>query len=398
MNRPRSCTSIGELAEHLLWYSDGRFSKHKYFKFIVHNMILREPLITISEQKEKIKNGDYSICKKIIYSSDTLRGPVFGVDCFWYRQEFAKSRGMVHWHGLCWRQDKQPHSLMHECIRDGLTEAECAVKLAEWAHYQFGLLAEHPAGCDDASNPWKDLWPLPEGYAPATPDEKKIPLINIHRCSDYCLRPNKFKNSEKECRMEFGTETNPGKPLRNSPDLEKDKNGCLRLELKRDHPLLVQHSRIHTRGWRANGDISLIITKNLKILLLMKLWLAKKNTTGYSCKGNKSSEAMSNLFYEMVDSSSKNATAKTFCSKYLMNTVKRDVSSIEASYEISRLPLYRCSHTFQCVSLTGFRVLENDGSVITKHTALDKYLNREIDDACSFYTFICKSYLQGGRF
>jgi hypothetical protein len=36
--------------------------------------------------------------------------PVFAVNAFWYRQEFAKSCGMVHWHGLAWRQDRQPHT------------------------------------------------------------------------------------------------------------------------------------------------------------------------------------------------------------------------------------------------------------------------------------------------
>ena len=30
-----------------------------------------------------------------------------------------------------------------------------------------------------------------------------------------------------------------------------------------------------------------------------------------------------------------------------MNTVKHDVSAVEASYEISSLPLYRCTHQFQ---------------------------------------------------
>jgi hypothetical protein len=32
-----------------------------------------------------------------------VMSPAFGVSAYWYRQEFAKSRGMVHWHGLCWR-------------------------------------------------------------------------------------------------------------------------------------------------------------------------------------------------------------------------------------------------------------------------------------------------------
>jgi hypothetical protein len=38
-----------------------------------------------------------------------LMAPVVGVDTYWYRQEFSKSRGMIHWHGLCWRSDHEPH-------------------------------------------------------------------------------------------------------------------------------------------------------------------------------------------------------------------------------------------------------------------------------------------------
>jgi hypothetical protein len=29
-----------------------------------------------------------------------------------------------------------------------------------------------------------------------------------------------------------------------------------------DHPMLVQHSRFHTQGWRANGDVSLFLSKS----------------------------------------------------------------------------------------------------------------------------------------
>ena len=44
-------------------------------------------------------------------------GPVFGIDTYWYIQEFAKSKGMIHWHGLCWRTDKEPHNLMYDAIK-----------------------------------------------------------------------------------------------------------------------------------------------------------------------------------------------------------------------------------------------------------------------------------------
>jgi hypothetical protein len=58
--------------------------------------------------------------------------------------------------------------------------------------------------------------------------------------------------------MEFGTEFSSGKELRQTPAIITDKNGSLRLEMARNHPMLVQHSRFHTQGWRANGDVSLI--------------------------------------------------------------------------------------------------------------------------------------------
>ena len=62
--------------------------------------------------------------------------------------------------------------------------------------------------------------------------------------------------------MEFGSLSSPGKELRSDPAIVRDKNRSLRLEMPRDHPLLVQHSRYHTQGWRANGDISVILSKS----------------------------------------------------------------------------------------------------------------------------------------
>ena len=54
--------------------------------------------------------------------------------------------------------------------------------------------------------------------------------------------------------------------------------------------------------------------------------------------------------------------------KLLMGTVKRDIPAVEASYELSSLPLYRSSHTFQNISVSGFRQIEKEsnGIAITK--------------------------------
>ena len=345
------------------------------------------------------------------YFSDVM-APLFGVNAYWYRQEFAKSRGMVHWHGLCWLKDGEPNNLLHEAIQSGLSEAECANKLAKWASDDFGLTATHPAGCDADGKPRKDLWPPPEGTAPV-PAEEKNPLvkllmdvcsdqesllevhllltnrIHLHRCSDYCLQePKSKRGSEKVCRMEFGTLSKPGKQIRHDPAIVKDKNGCQRLEMPRDHPTLVQHSQYHTQGWRANGDISIIVSKSdPKNPSVDELMACEKYITGYACKGNKGTGALVDLYGDLVNSNdnSDGADGKTICTKLLMETVKRDISGVEASYELSGLPLYRCSHNFQSVSLSGSRVLERSDSKVTKQTIVDKYLDRKKKDEKSLY-------------
>ncbi len=125
--------------------------------------------------------------------------------------------------------------------------------------------------------------------------------LNIHRCSDYCLR--KFPHSsEKSCRMEFGTESKPGKALRSDPAIVKDRNGSLRLELIRDYPLLVQHSQYHTQGWRANGDVSLILSKsNPANPSVKEIMATEKHITGYACKGNQPTGAVVDLLNDMVN-------------------------------------------------------------------------------------------------
>ncbi|XP_053372848.1 uncharacterized protein LOC128546392 [Mercenaria mercenaria] len=337
-------------------------------------------------------------------------GPVFGVSDYWYRQEFAKLRGMVHWHGLCWRQDRQPHNLLHAAVQEGLSDSMCAERLAKWASSEISLSAMHPAGSDSHGHPRKNLWPPPEGSAPA-PDEEKNPLVkllmdvssledyllltnrvSLHRCSDYCLRTKQSNSSSSRvCRMDFGTENNPGKHVHDHAEIVKDRNRSLRLEMPRDHPALVQNSRYHTQVWWANGDISFILSKsNPENLSVDEILATEKYITGYACKGNEPTGAMADLFNDIVNSSDEeSATGKSVCRQLLMNTVKRDVSAAEVSFELSSLPLYRCSYSFQNISLSGCRVLEKNGSTATKNTALDNYLSRDENDISSFYQFVC---------
>ena len=48
--------------------------------------------------------------------------PVFGVKHYWYRFEFAKSRGRIHFHMFAINEDKQPHRLLHAMKNGGAQE------------------------------------------------------------------------------------------------------------------------------------------------------------------------------------------------------------------------------------------------------------------------------------
>ena len=74
INRPVTCPALLDWAEHLLWYQDERFARHKVWKFVVHNMIMRkraleqsrvfvdqqlgDPLITVADLQEQLARGD----------------------------------------------------------------------------------------------------------------------------------------------------------------------------------------------------------------------------------------------------------------------------------------------------------------------------------------------------
>ena len=67
--------------------------------------------------------------------------------------------------------------------------------------------------------------------------------------------------------------------------------------MARDHPMPVQHSRFHTQVWRANGDVSLIVSKSHPESPSVEDIIAtEKYVSGYACKGNKPTGAMVDLF------------------------------------------------------------------------------------------------------
>ncbi|CAH3045930.1 unnamed protein product, partial [Porites lobata] len=76
--------------------------------------------------------------------------------------------------------------------------------------------------------------------------------------------------------MEFGSEFRPGKKVHSNPEIVEDHNGAPRLEMPRDHPRVVQHSRISY-----NPIIDYV--------------------GGYACKDSEPTGATADLFKDMVN-------------------------------------------------------------------------------------------------
>ena len=536
INRPVTCPTLHNWAEHLLWYQDGRFARHKVWKFVVHNMIMRkraleqsrffvdqqlgDPQITVPDLQGRLARGD-TFTDKLLYFGANLRGtaqywhqrrrelralvefmvnekhglpsffmtgscaefyfpplrrlleeyilqttgeevnlaedsdarfkavqenthvvvsyfdlrtqayhekalkPVFGVSDYWYRYEFAKFRGQIHWHQLSWREDRQPHQLLHEAREDGCEEEEYAARLSQWADETFAITALHPAGNDEEGQPRKDLWSPPEGTAEPISDDRDplvkmlmqiaatqeailedhlllVNRVGLHSCSDYCLRTPRHPEQglqprERVCRMEFGSEFCPGKKVHSYPEIVEDHNGAPRLEMPRDHPRVVQHSRYQLQSWRANGDVSLILSNSPPdnpstddIIAIIDY------VCGYACKDSEPTGATADLFKDMVNAvdaaDADQVTGKSMCAKMLIKIVgRRDISGPEASFELSGLALWRCGRPFTYLSMSGSRRLERDGETATRSTPLDKHLARPRDEHCSWYHFASRN-------
>jgi len=159
---------------------------------------------------------------------------------------------------------------------------------------------------------------------------------------------------------------------------------------------VIQHSSYQLQSWTANGDVSLILPNSSPDnpssddIIAIIVYVC-----GYACKESETTGATADLFKDMVNAvdtaDADQVTGKSICAKMLMKTVgRRDISEPEASFELSRLALWRCSRQFTYLSITGSRHLERDGDTATCSTPLDKCLARPQEQHRSWYQFASK--------
>ena len=101
------------------------------------------------------------------------------------------------------------------------------------------------------------------------------------------------------------------------------------------------------KGGEQMGGISIILSKTSPDILSVNGILAtEKYVTGYACKGNQSTGELVDLFNVLAHSCD-----EQFRVKLPIDTIKRDISSTESSYELLELPLFHRSHQFLTISL-----------------------------------------------
>ncbi len=108
---------LKDWAEHCLWWHDGRFARHPYWKFIVMNIIQRQQAAkqtsffvgarlgenapSVGELKERVANNDSSILRSCI----AYAGNVSGTDPYWYQKK-QELQALVKF--KAWKKDGLP--------------------------------------------------------------------------------------------------------------------------------------------------------------------------------------------------------------------------------------------------------------------------------------------------
>ena len=338
-------------------------------------------------------------------------------DDLWFRFEFAKQRGEIHFHGLMW-SDKHS-SIIEEALRPLLSDraatSEAALNLKEFLQiqgcyqgqdiYSPEFQSMHPGGGNEVITssgnmdwiPNKSKWAPPEGTYTNNSNPLSISIndcvheegammshlvdlvnrLSLHQCTtSYCLK-TKSKNSEvKFCRFHFGeydpvTKQCSGKDLHPfHPEITAGDHP--RYDGNRDHPRMIQHVPAHLFAWKANCDIQPVVDTDLHALL---------NYLGeYACKANVTSAELMRMYQVIMGASNDSASVRSIAQKLLLKTCGCiDVSASAADYINTSGPMHRSSRTFTRVGLSGYRILrdcEVQGTVTSKNK-VDKFLQEE---------------------
>jgi Helitron helicase-like domain at N-terminus len=162
-----------------------------------------------SKMLTKIIN-DYSIViqeffqKRVQLWLQEVGRPVFGIQHYWGRFEFAPGRGQIHIHLLAIRKDQTILRLCHEDLHHTDGKERRALRLAQWASDHFGLTAKVDPDFDERNiqpnnSPcairFTDVANHPQNISAIRDDQQNLmKFCQVHDCNGFCLR---MRNNRK---------------------------------------------------------------------------------------------------------------------------------------------------------------------------------------------------------
>jgi hypothetical protein len=204
---------------------------------------------------------------------DLVGKPIYGIQHYWVRYEFAPNRGQIHTHLIAISSDNDVlYDAAHHAYKMDDGEKLRAEILAQWAEGRFGLTATVSDEFDNID--------VEEGIHPCTMRfhdvshttettqhdcERLKKAVMMHNCSQFCMRETINTTKRRDCKCRAGQEQSPGKcdtpgfPLSTDPSVKRDQKGSKKLLLSRNHNRLLQVSTAMLQSWRGNCDIQVLI-------------------------------------------------------------------------------------------------------------------------------------------
>lgn len=208
------------------------------------------------------------------------------------------------------------------------------------------------------------------------------------------------ERKRRVCRMgagveqTFGVGNTPGFKLRDEAKIVQDLRGFKRIELPRNDNRVVQSSLWLAQGWRANCDIQILLyDSDPEFLDDADIAKVTDYIVAYACKGVESlwqeRAQMNSLALAAQETVGGISDVRRLARKILnMSVGQKLYSKQEAMVHAAGLHLYRCSESFERVSLSGLKRIGSDSK-----TFLSTYAKRKDDpDNLSLHDYYKKKH------
>ncbi|XP_054257274.1 uncharacterized protein LOC128982231 [Macrosteles quadrilineatus] len=296
---------------------------------------------------------------------DQILSRQLGVKDFWRRYEW-QHRGSPHIHMLLWLKDAPDVTRLSQ-----MTEEE----LNQVVGYFDNLICTMNPGLN---TPLAEIHPCRKRLLEV--EDRQVDLSELvnkvqrhTRCStSYCLRKNKRTN-QLECRYKFPFD------LSDITHVYTNEKGVMELVTKRNDALLNKYNPWTLQLWRANMDITAVMSKDAFLNYMAK----------YASKSEVKSKTMAEMFENILTKVDDTEPARKAVQKLLVQTCsERDFSSQEVLHLTTGKKLFSASRAFVKLNFGGGEWIparvhqEPTSEHVDEHvntSLIEKYIKRPLE-------------------